>query len=311
MKQFSTHIKRYFRKRYVLILLSCLFRHYGVALAQAGKSGWPIFRKAQAVNTRGTAAINTPESGLPGLYYNPASIAGKKRSEISIMSESGFIGDKLGGVIYGMPLKNGMIAGSLIGYDAGSMELNWMDNGNLMSENVTAQRDLMASVSYGHRYNQYLYLGGTLKAATTEIAQRASANAFAMDLGFMYRAKPNFYLSGALQNVGTSTKFIDKENPLPTSVYAGGGYVKKIKDSQVILGGGLTYNTVDETMVPETGVELRYGIVAMSAGYRFNVHESALQLGLGIIWHNVEFGYSYVPGVYLDTIHRLNMSYKF
>jgi hypothetical protein len=126
-----------------------------------------------------------------------------------------------------------------------------------------------------------------------------------------YQANDRLTITGAVQNVGGSTKFIDKENPLPTSAYVGAGYATKIKDYQLLSGVGASYNFVDETYAPEFGVELRYSFLSLNAGYRFNAKETNLSFGLGVVWDNIEFGYAYVPGVYLDTTHRMNVSYKF
>jgi hypothetical protein len=276
-----------------------------------GKSGWPIFRKAEAVNTRGITANTPAYSSMLGLFYNPALLGSKYQREVFLISESGFAGDRLGGLIYGEPTKKGMISGGIIGYDAGTIELNWMENGELMSQNASAQRDLMGILSYGYRYRPNLYLGASVKAATSNIAERASANAFAADLGALYLPSDKTYVSASVQNLGTSTKFINEENPLPTSGYLGGGYTAKIKDYKLLTGAGVTYNFVDQKAIPEVGVEMRYSFISMSLGYRFNMEESVMQMGLGINWNNIEFGYAYVPGIYLDSTHRVNVSYRF
>ena len=298
-------------KRSVTIFSLCILSLTATSFADVGKSGWPIFKKAQAVNTRGLTATTPAYSSMLGLFYNPAVLGTKYQREAFLISESGFAGDRLGGLIYGEPTKKGMIAGGLIGYDAGSIELNWMESGELKSQNVSAQRDLMGILSYGYRYRPNLFLGGTVKAATSNIAERASATAFAADLGALYMPSDKTYVSAALQNLGTSSKFINEENPLPTSGYLGGGYTAGIKDYKLLTGAGVTYNMVDQKFIPEMGVEMRYSFISMSLGYRFNMAESVLQMGLGVTWDNIEFGYAYVPGIYLDSTHRVNISYRF
>ncbi len=293
------------------VILMCVALTAATVSADAGKAGWPIFKKAQTANTRGITSSLTFESSLGGLLYNPSILGARTGREAYLISEAGFVGDTLGGVLYGHPLKDSMIAGGIVGYDAGKIELNWIDNGNLMTQTASAQRDLLGIVSYGRRYGDRLLLGGTLKAATSEIAEKSSAYAFAADAGVSYMPAKNISLSAAIQNVGISTKFVEKENPLPTSAYLSGGYLWRIKNYSLLSAAGFTYNLVDETVTPEVGAELRYDSIYMNAGYRFNRKESVLQLGLGIRWNNVEFGYSYMPGVYLDATHRLNLSYKF
>ncbi len=298
-------------RRPLIVLFLCMLSITGTALADAGKAGWPIFRRAEAANTRGLASTSPGYSSLMGLFYNPAAIAGKKEREALIISESGFIGDKLGGIMYGQPLKNGMIAGGLIGYDAGQIELNWMENGELKSENASAQRDLLGILSWGYQHSDKLQLGASFKAATSNIAERSSAQAYAMDAGVVYQPASGCFVSAAFQNFGLATKFIEKANPLPMTAYVGGGYTASVRDYHLLSGAGVSYNIVDEKTVPQAGFELRYSMISLNVGYKFNTQESMLHMGLGVRWDNVEFGYSYVPGVYLDTTHRMNISYRF
>lgn len=295
----------------IALLLVTMFGLSATGFAEVGKSGWMIFKKAQGVNTRGVTSVSSEFGSLPGMLYNPALLGSRTTREAFFMTESGFAGDKLGGLLYGQPLKNGMIAGGLIGYDAGTIELNWMENGALKTQNANAQRDLLGIVSYGYRAKSDLLVGGSLKLATSQLAERSSANAFAADVGVMYMPKEHLALSAAIQNIGISTKFVEKANPLPLSAYFGANYAVKIKDYHLLPGIGVTYNAVDGTIAPEIGMELRYNVISMSVGYKFDRTESALQLGLGINWKNIEFSYAYVPGIYLDTTHRLNVSYKF
>ena len=294
-----------------IVSLFCILAAAAPSFADIGDSGWPIFKKVQTANTRGITSDSPYYGSLLGLFYNPSLLAAKRQREAFLISESGFIGDKLGGLIYGEPLKKGMLAGGIVGYDAGGIELNWVENGQMYTENASAQKDLLAVVSYGYPYRPNLFLGGSLKMAASEIAGRESAMAIGADVGATYLHSDRLYFSAAVQNLGTSSKFIEKSNPLPLTTYMGAGYATRIKDYHLLSGAGMSYNMIDGKMTPEVGVELRYSLVSLNVGYRFNMHESALQLGLGIRWNNVEFGYSYVPGVYLDATHRMNIGYKF
>jgi hypothetical protein len=295
----------------LVIMLVCIAGLSKKSWADFGKSGWPIFKKAQAANSRGIVSSFGTYGSLSGIFYNPALLAARDRREAFLFSESGMVGDTLGGALYSEPLRNGAIAGGLVGYDAGSIELNWIENGELKTQNASAQRDLLGIVSYGRRLRSDLFVGGSIKAATSQIAERNSANAFAADIGAAYVSPKGLTVSAALQNVGTSTKFVEKENPLPTSVYAGAGYTTKIKNYNLLTGAGVTYNMVDDRYTPEVGAELRYQFISMNVGYRFNMQEQVLTLGLGVKFDNIEVGYAYVPGIYLGATHRMNVSYKF
>ena len=279
--------------------------------ADFGESGWTIFNKAQSARFRAISAASPVAGDLSGVFYNPAVLGTDKRKEIFFLSELGASEDKLGGVVYGQPLKNGMLAIGAVYFDAGMMELNWIDDfGNILTENVTAQRDIMGLVSYGHRFSDKFYGGVTAKAATSEIAQRDSAFAYAGDAGILFSPANGLYLAAAVQNAGGSTKFTDKTNPLPTSGYVGGGYGIKHGSLSVFPAAGVTYDSIDKEVLPEAGVELGFGLLSLNAGYRFNVSESNFHIGLGLNTKNFDFGYAYIPGVYLNASHRFSVGMK-
>lgn len=293
------------------ILLVCMAGVSRKCMADFGKSGWTIFKKAQTANSRGIVSTFGHYGSLSELFYNPALLAPKDHRESFLFSESGMVGDKLGGILYNEPLRHGSLTGGLVGYDAGSIDLNWIENGELMTQNASAQRDLLCIVAYGYRLRNDLFVGGSMKAATSQIAERNSANALAADVGAAYVSPKGLTLSAALQNIGTSTKFVEKENPLPASAYMGAGYAAKISNYHLLTGAGVTYNMIDDRYAPEVGAELRYQFVSMNVGYRFNAQEQVLTLGLGVSFDNIEVGYAYVPGIYLGTTHRMNINYKF
>jgi len=289
----------------------CISLVGGMAFAEVGKSGWTIFQKAQTTEFGGAAAVDTENAGVSGALYNPALLGAGKQRELSFVSESGLTDDKFGGLMYGQPMKQGMIAGGVVYYDAGKLDLNWIEGSDLKTESVSAQRDIMGFVSYGRQYARNLYLGGTIKAARSDLAERNSALALAFDAGAVYLPSKNIPLSFAVQNVGVATKFDQKENLLPTTLYAGAGYYHKMKNSYVMPAVGISYNMVDEKAIPEVGAKLGYDMLSLNVGYRINADEGAWHLGVGFNWHNMEFGYAFIPSTYLNSVHRISVSYKF
>ncbi|MDD5687102.1 MAG: hypothetical protein PHE88_04635 [Elusimicrobia bacterium] len=279
--------------------------------ADFGKSGWSIFKKVQSAKFKAMTTVTGVRGDLSGVFYNPAVLGTNQQREIFFISELGLSDDKLGGLVYGEPLKNGMIAGGVAYYDAGIMELNWLEGGELKTANVSAQRDLFGLLSYGHKFSDSLFGGASLKFASSKIIERESAIAYVGDLGVFYLPTENLSVSAAVQNLGSSTKFIEKKNPLPSSGYLGSGYFYKSGKYYIIPGVGATYNIEDKELIPELGFEFGYEVVSLNIGYRFNVEEAKLHFGLGINWKNIDFGYAYIPGLYLNTTNRISVGYRF
>ena len=219
--------------------------------------------------------------------------------------------DKLGSFFYYLPWNKSVFACGFTYYNAGSMELNWLDNNTLQSETVTAQQDFMGQVSYAYRLDKSFWTGMSLKLARSELIQRATAMALAVDIGLAVKPIEQWFLSFSLLNMGFATPYQDQEIPLPSSVYLGSGCLFQGSDGHILLGVGLTYNSVDATILPELGMELKYNIALVNVGYRMNIEEANLYLGLGIQWDNLEINYTLIPDVFFDSFHRISVAWRF
>ena len=292
--------------------LFCLFFAARDMYADFGKSGWTIFQKAQSVRSAAITSATPVTGDLSGVFYNPAVLGTDTQQEIFFLSEIGASEDKLGGFVYGMPLKSGMLSVGAVYFDAGQMELNWLDaGGNLLSENVTSQRDMLGIISYGHKFSGSFYSGLSLKVATSEIAERDSSLAYAGDLGVLFMPAEKLNIAAAIQNIGSSTKFLSESNPLPTAGYIGGSYVFDSGKLRIVPAAGVIYNLTDKETSPEVGAEIGYGLLSLNAGYRLNADESNLLIGFILNLRNIDIGYAYIPGQYLNATHRVNIGLKF
>jgi hypothetical protein len=293
------------------VLIGVLSLLTASAGADFGKSGWPIFRKIQSAQCKAVTAAAPSHASLSSVLYNPAVSGAADEQELLFISEAGMAEEKLGCALYSQPLQRGTLTAGLAYYDAGSVELNWMDAGTLHTRTACAQRDMLGMVAYAHRLSNKFFGGLSLKAATSEIAETRTATAIAADVGMYYRPTAALAFSIAAQNMGVSSKFIDKENPLPTAAYVGGACLLGTAKSYLMPAVGMTWLTQDEKAIAEAGVELGYEFLSLNAGYRFGMQEANMHCGLQVRLHSIVFGYAFVPGVYLDATHRMNISFKF
>lgn len=297
-----------------LCIAATIFSSVMVASAQAdfGTAGWGIFSEVQSSQFSGISTTAQSNGDIAGMLYNPAMLGMTHSREISFVSQQGIDSDMFGSVMYTEPLKNNsMLGASVAYYDAGSVELNWLNNGVLNTNTVSAEKDMMGVVTFEHQPCKNLSLGISLKAASSELAQQYTAYAYAVDAGLMYLPIDNLSISLAIQNLGTSTKFIDQANPLPTGVYGGVGYTFHAHSLYILPMVGFTYLTTDQESVPEAGVEIGCGCISVNAGYRNFPGESNTQIGMKIVWGSYTFGYAFLPGTNLDTVQRLSVGYRF
>lgn len=99
---------------------------------KTGKTGWSIFRRARSAKFKPITVtpVMAVRGDLSGVFYNPGVLAMVRYKEIFFLSELGLVDDAFGGVVYGHPLKESTFALGIIYYDAGKIELNWLDDNN-------------------------------------------------------------------------------------------------------------------------------------------------------------------------------------
>ncbi|MEW6555821.1 MAG: hypothetical protein AB1349_00525 [Elusimicrobiota bacterium] len=285
-----------------------LWSHYG-------KSGWIIFRKLQSPKPKSITAVCAVRGDLSGVLYNPATVASAEQKEVFILGETGLAKDSVAGLIYAQPLKSQTLAAGIMSYNAGKMTLYWIENGLEKEKEVIAQRDLLGFISYARQFTAKLHIGTTLKFANSNIAEVKSASAIGSDFGLLYLAHINgLSLSVAVQNIGLSTKFIEKKEKLPVSISFGSGYTSKLtQKSYLSFGFEVPYIVKDEHLIPGVGLEYGISVFSINSGYRFIKNGDAVfQAGFGIMLADkLEFGYSFLPATYLSDTHRVNVGYRF
>jgi hypothetical protein len=280
-------------------------------------SGWWIFRRLQSAKPRSITATNSPSAGdISGVLYNPAAIVGLEKSNIMLISEKGSGGDDYtGGVLYGYPTNGGALCAGAAYYNGGQMTLDWIENGEFNERTATAQEDTMAFLTYGFLIGKDLLVGATVKGARSTIAEVSTSYAYAGDLGLIYLFPDNgLSLSLSAQNMGYSTKFLDRGEKLPALISAG-GYVKLTGDQGPTyfgLGIDCPYLVNEQRIIPNVGLECKYNIMNFNVGYDISNVNSSFQIGIGVaVSQQLDFSYAYIPALYLSDTHRFSMAFHF
>lgn len=281
----------------------------------AGKTGWWILRRPQSTKPKPITAVASVRGDLSGVFYNPSILCTVTQRELFFMTELGLASDTFGGFVYGMPLKEGSGAAvGLVYYDAGKTTLNWMENGALNEASVSMQKDMLLTASYGRQLNRAILLGATLKAASSNIAELRSSTALCLDLGCMWFSgiAGGLVFSLAAQNIGSASKFIDKADELPLSIWAGCSYSMSLGAGRHLgIGVDLPYIVSEQRAVPVLGVEYGLGKFSANLGYKLGMEDSALQIGFNFYKEKYDIGYSLSPSLHLSYSHRLSVGYRF
>jgi len=281
-------------------------------IAGTQNPGWAVLEKIRALNTEGLLSQSQSCGTLAGVLYNPAFIAINTPHMLELTSECGFADDKLTRVLYGNPALGGELVAGGAYYDAGSVELNWVDNNVMASQTVSLEKDSVAMLAYGCKICGNVYGGVNVKAASSEIAQAQTARAYSADAGVMVGINSNFMLSLALLNSGSSTKFIDESDPLPQTGSMGLIYDEKISPrTSLALGAGLLYDTVNEKYTYTAGTTVRYGALYVNAEFSSQDSQKSLTYGGGINFSSYFLGLSITQTDYIDSIQRLTLGVRF
>ncbi|MCS7151572.1 MAG: hypothetical protein NZ928_04210, partial [Endomicrobia bacterium] len=199
----------------------------------------------------------------------------------------------------------------VLNYNAGKEKLYYIEGGVEKEREVTVQDDIVGLVSYGRFVSDKLSLGGTIKVGTSKIAELKTAYAYAVDVGVLYYLMDSLIVSLAGQNLGTTTKFVEKQEKLPISVWLGLGFIQRFAgDYFVSVGCDAPYIVEEGRVVPSFGVEFGKMPVSIFLGYRL-ADEAMYAVGISLTMKSFDLSYSYIPSMYLSHTNRLSLGVRF
>ena len=150
--------------------------------------------------------------------------------------------------------------------------------------------------SYGQTLNEKLAIGLTGKLINAKIDD-ISANAYAADLGALYRASEKMQLGASLVNIGSQLKFISEGDSLPMAFKAGAAYKP---NSYYLMSAEGVYEKNGQASF-HAGVEWRpMGVISLRAGYRTDTLSglspiAGFSTGMGLHLWGQEFAYAWTP----------------
>lgn len=154
-----------------------------------------------------------------GLFHNPASLSGVNDVSWSANYVNHLLDIGGGNLMMAKKFESGTFGLGLASMDYGSFN-RLDDRGNDLGGNFSAS-DLLLSLGFSREISTSLSLGSNIKWANSNIDEY-SANAIALDAGFIfYQAERDLSIGGGIFNLGKSTAFIDRSDPLPTNFRLG------------------------------------------------------------------------------------------
>jgi hypothetical protein len=159
-----------------------------------------------------------------------------------------------------------------------------------------------------------LSIGGGAKYISSKIYD--SATTYAFDAGLLLRLGGGLRLGLSALDMGSGMTYISQQDPLPTTLHAGLGYVGEHivltaeavapRDGDMYFAGGGEYRTfLTETI----GVALRAGYNGQTSASGLGGN-TGLNAGGGISFGNLGVDYAWSPFADLGTAHRFSIDYS-
>ncbi|GAF96764.1 unnamed protein product, partial [marine sediment metagenome] len=107
------------------------------------------------------------------------------------------------------------------------------------------------------------------------------------------------------------TKFVAQSNPLPFSACVGAAYFLEIQEKYFLSPGlDITYLFAEKRLVPELGFEFGMDPVSVNVGYRV-AGDATWHFGLTFLKEKYDISYAFLPGIFLNSTHRVSIGYRF
>jgi hypothetical protein len=278
-----------------------------LVFAGAGSSGAQFLKIMPSARSAALGDTGATLAGADALYINPAGIAGVDNLAVNLSQVSGL--ESTGYSNAAVVKKFGF--GSL-GLGINSLAVPSMDkfDNTGAAAGTYSASDMAVMLSYAREFGNNLKAGVSAKMINCTIDD-VTAQATAVDIGgIMSFMERKFFVGLAIQNAGSSLKFVSEEAALPLNIKLGGKYMAMNDDLSVTLD----LNSHNDTGLTES-LGLEYGkALGEIEGYArvgYNSTETAntagFTIGIGLVYKSYSLDIGMVPGGQLGTSTRFSL----
>ncbi len=301
--------------KHTWIMLACVLGLSSSTLYAQTLSGGGTLKEPVGVNHVGMAETGTGFSGnAQALHYNPAGLSDLARAEVDTMYTSGRFSNQTAHLLAALPtpwLGGGSLALACLAEIGPTMEINNLDGS---SESLVSQRDYVFTAGYGSTLAKNISAGAALKVFHSTLLEQYSATAVGCDIGLLYHdlLSPGLNLGLALQNLGTSIRYVDEGDPMPTTLRMGLGYSSSLGNQQALKTGVDVLLPNDSDPLTHLGMEYNWQErFFVRGGYKFGYALDSFTLGLGLTLNRIRLDYAFAKMSAGTDIHRIGLGFAF
>jgi len=306
-------------KRYLPLVIVLFMSDLVLAAGSAGTVGFEFLRIHPSARPAAMAGAFVAISGdQNSIYFNPAGIA-EVNSSSGTFSYVNHVLDLRSGFVGYVHPKLG--PGNL------GIGIHYMDYGDFKKTDINGEEvgvfganSVSLALAYAARLYNVVLVGGSFKYIRSGI-DNYSADAIAFDAGIIYHTPiQDLDIGLSVSNVGQSTSaFMETKDDLPFCFRA--GFAKRLAHLPLLLALNI-YKYPDYDWHGALGGEftlteylfLRFGydqigkeLYADSSKDRF----AGVSVGLGLLWRNVHFDYSFSSIGIAGALNRVSVSGSF
>ena len=290
------------------------------AASNAGTAGAQFLKLGAGARAGAMAdACVAVEGDAFSVYHNPAALARLEQPQLGGAHAALFQGITYQALTFAYPSEKKRAVGLGIFYlGVGDIERRTGDSTS--PAGTFNASDAAYVASYAHAFGDRLSLGVNGKYITQNI-DSYSGNAFAADLGALYRLNPGserpVLVGAALRNAGSAIGYVSSaRDPLPTSGHFGASFrpVKtfgfsvetgKYRDSDLYGAFGAE---AKKSFGEASAAALRFGY---TSARRTNDGLNGITAGAGLSFHKAAFDFAWIPFGTLGDSFRFSLLIKF
>jgi LysM repeat protein len=243
---------------------------------------------------------------IAGFQYNPSSLNTLKTSQAAFNYQKGLVDDSYGQLMFGRPARYGALGVTMGYYDGG--QFNLADGTSVRS--VRAKSELLISAG-GARTIGPLTGGLALKFLRSTLAETATANAIAVDIGTSYDVGHSIRIGAALQNMGSALHYGDGTDHLPRVFRLGFSSPLNVGRVPLTLVMDTPYFFNEKELRPGLGLETSIGPLALRTGYKSGSDLQEFSVGAGFLMGSTSIDYSFGFAQKLEASHRISVAMRF
>ncbi|MCB0261666.1 MAG: PorV/PorQ family protein [Calditrichia bacterium] len=311
-------------KKYLIILVLIASQtafaqfDYGFDFSKSGTAGYQFLKIGVGAEQIALGdAVTATVHDAAAVFWNPAGLGWLENRQVIAHYSNWLVNSKHSAFVLAFPFKSLQLGFSVVSLNVESFEETTVDE-PLGTGRMVDAGNVMAGFAVTRRFTDRLSIGGQVKFVQEKLDDLTFNNVL-FDIGTIYfTGFRDLRLAFAFQHFGPDQTFRDQKFKMPLLFRVGAAdNLVKNENFRVTAAVDLLHPTDNREWV-NWGLELAFlDALALRGGYRMNIDEGNLTLGVGLMSPNVagfqpkiDYAYSSFGDVF-GAVHRFSVALNF